>query len=115
MDLFVGSWNVRSLVESFGDARICRKRPVSGEGGETAVGHVDRKLDLLVRELQRFRVSIVDIQESKWFGKDVWPAVDGYTFVHSGRTLPGEDDIAARGEGVGILMDAKATAAWRQG
>ena len=47
------TWNVRSLVESFGDLRICRKRP----GGSNVV---DRKLDLqlLVGEIERYGVSI---------------------------------------------------------
>ena len=38
---------------------------------------VDRKLDLLVSELKRYRVSVAGIQENWWFGKDVWPAADG--------------------------------------
>ena len=48
MDLLVGSWNVRSLVESSGYARICRSRPVI----VAANGSVDRKLDMLVKELE---------------------------------------------------------------
>ena len=106
----VGSWNVRTLVESRGDLQVCRKRPV-GEVSES----VDRKLDLLVKELQRYGVAIAGVQESKWFGADVWPAVDGFTFLHSGRPLPGGDDVASRNEGVGILLDARAGEAWRQG
>ena len=39
-------------------------------------------------ELKRYVVSVAGVQESKWFGKDVWPAADGYTFLHSGRPLP---------------------------
>ncbi len=65
----VGTWNVRSLVEGSGGLRVCRKR-------YAACGHsesVDRKLDLLVKELERYGVSVAGIQESKWFGKDVWP------------------------------------------
>ena len=27
--------------------------------------------------------SVVGIQETKWFGKDVWPAVEGFMFLHS--------------------------------
>ena len=49
---------------------------------------VYRKLDLLVHELQRYGVSIAGVQESKWFGVDVWTAADGYIFLHSGRPLP---------------------------
>ncbi len=58
-----------------GDVHACRKRPVGGrcEG-------VDRKLDLLVKELQRYRVAIAGVQESRWFGEDVWPAAEGLLF-----------------------------------
>ena len=113
--LTVGTWNVRTLVESTGDERICRKRPASvckpGNHRDDP-GKVDRKLDLVVRELSRYRVSVAGIQESKWFGSDVWPA-DGYTFLHSGHPLPSEHDRGTRNEGVGIALDEKATVAWK--
>ena len=80
--LTVGTWNVRTLVESTGDEHICRKRPASvykpGNHCDDP-GKADRKLDLVVRELSRYRVSVAGIQESNWFGSDVW-SVDGYTF-----------------------------------
>ena len=57
---------------------------------------VDRKLVLLVGELKRHRVSVAGVQESKWFGSDVWPAAEGYTFLHSGRPLPDSGDPATR-------------------
>ena len=107
--LAVASWNVRTLVEDVGDARICRKG--RREYGDERIGAqtVDRKLDLLVRELKRYGVSVAGIQETKWFGNDVWVA-DGYTLLHSGRPLPSKNDRAVRNEGVGIVLDTKATA-----
>ena len=74
--------------------------------------YVDRKLDFLVKELRRLGVAVADIQETKWFGKNTWTA-DGYTLLHSGRTLPGEGDPQVRNEGVGILLDRHATVAWK--
>ena len=48
-------------------------------GGDTdGYGQVDRRLDLVVGELKRYGVSQSDIQEAKWYGKDMWPASDGY-------------------------------------
>ena len=105
--LYVGTWNVRSLVETSGDRRVCCSRRVAY--GDTGV---ERKLDLLVKELARYCISIAGIQETKWFGSDIWPAGE-WTFLHSGRILPADDDIAIRREGVGILLDGRATAAWR--
>ena len=109
--LTVGTWNVRTLVESMGDERICRKvnKPGNHRNDHSMV---DRKLDLVVRELKRYGISIAGIQETKWFGSDVWPA-DEYTFLHSGRPLPSGQEKAARNEGVGIALDKKATAAWK--
>ena len=58
-------------------------------------------------------MSVAAIQETKWFGQDVWNA-EGYTFLHLGRPLPtSEDDHAMRNEGVRITLDEKATIAWR--
>ena len=54
MDLLIGSWNVRSLVECSGDVHICRSRPVNVAVSE----NVDRKLDLLVKELRRYHVYV---------------------------------------------------------
>ena len=52
---------------------------------------------------------------SRWntgFGSDVWQA-GTYTLLHSGRPLPSDSDRATRNEGVGIVLDEKASAAWR--
>ena len=107
-DLTVCSWNVRSLVENLGDIHICRKLIV--------ISHVIwwiRKLDLLVGELQCYNVSVGEIQETKWFGADVWPAANGCTLLHSGRYAPSSDDAVTRRKGVGLVLDVRATAAWR--
>ena len=102
----MGSWNVCTLVESSGDR--CAGRVTLCESS----GVMDRKLDLVVKELKRYGLSVAGIQESKWFGSNVWKA-GGYTFLHSGRPLPGENDRATRNEGVGIAIDDKATSAWK--
>ena len=106
-DLIVCSWNVRSLVENTGDIRICRKQCF---GGDLLCDSVDRKLDLLVGELQHYKVSVAGIQETKWFGAYVWPATCGYTMLHSGT---GAVDVVAQREGVGIVLDKRTIAAWR--
>ena len=53
------------------------------------------------------------IKETKWFGADVWPAIDGYTMLHSGRPAPTGANAVVRREGVGIVLDKRPTAAWR--
>ena len=43
----------------------------------------------------------------------MWQA-NGYTFLHSGRPLPCAEETAVRNEGVGIMLDERASAAWRE-
>lgn len=40
-------------------------------------------------------------------------AVEGFTLLHSGRPLPVNGEVAVHNEGVGIMLDPQATAAWR--
>ena len=54
------------------------------------------------------------IQETKWFGQDIWSATDYFTFLHSGRPLPSEGEEAKRNERVGILLDKRATEGWKE-
>ena len=100
------TWNVRTLVENAGgDRRICRSRPGRHfQVPDLSTSPHCRKLDFLVREVKRLRVAVAGIQETKWFGSDVWNA-DGYTLLHSGCPLPEESDPQVRNEGVGILLD----------
>ena len=106
--LSVATWNVRSLVEDSGDGRICRKRP------RPSSTSVDRKFDFLVHELRHYGVAIAAVQETKWFGTDVW-TTKGYMLLHSGRGLATGDAVVHRNEGVGILLDPAMTQAWRRG
>ena len=69
------------------------------------------KINFLVNELKRFRMRAVCISETKWFGSDVYE-VDGFTVLHSGRSLPGSGVVLQRGEGVGIVLDPVMTQAW---
>ena len=62
-----------------------------------------------MKELKRYRVSVAAIQETRWFGKDIWQA-DDFVFVHSGHPLPAEGEPALRNEGVGIKPLIKANA-----
>ena len=74
--IVAATWNVRLLVErAGGDQRICRSRPQRQVPRDSNA--VDGKLDLLVKELRRYSVSVAGIQETKWFGKDVWEGCVG--------------------------------------
>ena len=69
---------------------------------------------MLVGEIERYGVSIAAIQETKWFGSDVWPVSGNFVFLHSGRPIPSDGEQAIRNEGVGILLNGEASAAWRR-
>ena len=73
---------------------------------------VDCKVEFLVCELKRFKMSMVRISETKWFGQAVY-LVDSYTVVHSKRPMPAAGDVAQCGEGIGI--DPVLSEAWKNG
>ena len=65
---------------------------------------VDRKINLLVRELRCFDISIAGISETKWFGEGVYE-VDGFVLAHSGRPVPADGELVQRNERrVGTLI-----------
>jgi len=99
----IGSWNLRSLVESEGSVATAS----TGRGVQ-----VDHKVNLLVGELRRFDISIAGISETKWFGEGVYE-VDGFVLVHSGRPVPADGEPVQRNEGVGILLNSTMATAWR--
>ena len=84
----IGAWNVRSMVDTEGTAAIAGRRQ-DGQRGE------ERKVDLIVRETKRYNVNVVGLQETKWFGCDVYD-VAGSVVLASGRPLP--DQVAAFSE-----------------
>ena len=61
----VGCWNKRTLVESDGSIAT----GVSRQCGRGVP--VDRKVMLMVCELRRFKMRVVSISETKWFGNAV--------------------------------------------
>ena len=73
---------------------------------------MNRKLGFFAKDLSRLGVVTAGIQETRWFGNDIWTA-DGYTLLHSGRQLPDENEPQVRNEGMGILLDRHATVAWK--
>ena len=111
------TWNIRTLGENSGsDRRICRSRPGPHPivpACSTSPHCVDRKLDFLIKELKRLGVAVAGIQETRWFGSDVWTAADGYMLLHSGRPLPEESAPQTRNEGVGIMLDKDGVTAWK--
>ena len=85
---------MRSLVDTEGLVEIASSR---GDRGE------DRKVDLIVREMRRYNVKVTALQETQWFGSEVYRVV-GNVVLTSGRKKPVQGDTVKRGEGVAILL-----------
>ena len=100
------TWNVRSMVDTEGTASIASRRQDGQRGKE-------RKVDLIVSETKRYNVKVVGLQETKWFGCDVYD-VAGSVVLGSGRPLPDAGGSFQRGEGVAILLLDWAVQAWKE-
>ena len=78
----VGTWNMRSMVDTEGPIEVASQRNERGE---------DRKVDLVVGELARYDVVIGALQETKWFGCGTYKVSDSMILT-SGRRKPGEGE-----------------------
>ena len=101
----LGTWNVRSMVDTEGLIEVASRGKERGE---------DRKVDLVVRELARYDVVAGTLQETKWFGCGTYKAGDSMALT-SGRNAPKEGQIVQWGEGVALVFRGQALAAWRLG
>jgi len=102
--LTASTWNVRSMVDTVGPVDIAS----CGQRGE------DRKIDQIVLELMRFNVVLGALQETKWFGDNVYEVL-GSIVLNAGRPSPVEGAVVQRGEGVALVLMGPALAAWKRG
>ena len=68
----------------------------------------------MVRELGRYNINVAALQETKWFGEEVYK-VGGSIVISAGRPIPQGDQSRQRGEGVAIVLCGPAIDAWRHG
>ena len=73
----MGTWNVCSMVDTEGPIELASRRQVKRRGE-------DREVDWIVREMKRYSVKVVGLQETKWFGNEVYD-VSGAAVLTSGR------------------------------
>lgn len=104
----MASWNVRSLVDLEGSIETARQR-------SELVDAEDRRIDQVVRELERYRIKVAALQETKWFDNNMY-SVGNSLVLTAGRSIPvTEHSVRRRGEGVAIVLSDQAVAAWRAG
>ena len=82
--------------------------------GREVAGAEDRRVDQVVRELRRYKVDVAALQETKWFGEEVYE-VGGCTVLTAGRKVPDDNATKQRGEGVAIVLSGRAADAWKAG
>ena len=87
---YLASWNIRSLVDTTGSIetarQMCDLRDVE-----------DRRIDQVVDVLEKYRVTVAALQETKWFGNEVYKFGESLVLA-AGRPIPQED--RQQGEGV---------------
>ena len=103
--MFVATWNVRSLLESEGPVETARQI------SEVQLAE-DRKINLVIRELDWYGVKIAALQETKWFGGAVYKVKDSVVLA-AGRPVPQKDEQRQRREGVAIVLLGSAVSLWR--
>ena len=86
----LASWNVRTLLDIDGSIETARK----GVGDAEVVD--ERKIDQVVGELNRYKVDVAALQETKWFGSGVYE-VGKSVVLAVGRHVPGDGVVKQRG------------------
>ena len=104
---YFGTWNVRSLVDNTGTINTARSRSEKNRSE-------DRRIDLVIRELNRYDITVAALQETLWFGKHVY-LVGESVVITSGRETPQGHQSGQRGEGVAVVLTGPARDAWRAG
>ena len=63
----------------------------------------ERKVDQVVSELKRYEVAVAALQETKWFGNEIYRVGDSVVLT-SGREVPEHVGNRRRGEGVSLVL-----------
>ena len=85
-------WNVRSLVDVEGPVQTARQR-------KEVANAKKRRIDQVVGELNRYKIDVAALQETKWFGDAAYRVGDSMVLT-AGRKTPDSDETRVRGEGV---------------
>ena len=74
----------------------------------------DRRIDLVIRELDHYNIKVAALQETKWFGSNIY-SVGKSVVLSAGREVPQGNQHKQRGEGVAIVLSDETVAAWKAG
>ena len=102
----LASWNVRPLLDIDGSIETARKAVGDAEVVD------ERKIDQVVGELNRYKVDVAALQETKWFGSGVYEVGESVVLA-AGRPVPGDGVVKQRGEGVAVVLSGVEVSAWK--
>ena len=74
----------------------------------------DRRIDVFVGELKRFKIEVTSLQETRLFGQATYSVGDSIVLL-SGRSLPLDGAPLLHGKGVAIVLRGSALRAWKDG
>ena len=103
----LATWNVRSLVDGEGSVQTARQRKEEANAEK-------RRIDQVVSELNRYKIDVAALQETKWFGDETYRVGNNMLLIPRRKT-PDSDESRVRGEGVTKLLSSKAKDAWKEG
>ena len=101
---FLGPWKIRSLLDNEGPIETAC-------GRKNNTKYEDRRIDLVVKELNRYNITVGALQETKWFNNAVYQ-VGRSIVLTSSRPTPNANEQMLRGEGVAIVLSGEAVKAW---
>ena len=96
----LASWNIRSLVDVEGSIHGARQR-------SECVDPEDRRVDQVIRELDKYSIKVAALQENKWFSNEIY-SVGNSLVLTAGRPIPEAEHVRQRGEGVAIVLSGPA-------
>ena len=89
----LASWNVRTLLDVDGPIETAR------QGADDMQVVDERKIDQVVNELGKYKVDVAALQETKWFGNEMY-RVGKSVVLAAGRPVPGAGGVRQRGGGL---------------
>ena len=99
----LAAWNVRTLLDSEGSVGTARQGRDAGQAE-------DHRVNLVVCELKRYNMTVVTLQETLFFGNEVYNVGDSVVLTAE-RPPPALGESVKSGEGVAIVL--LGPAAWR--
>ena len=72
----------------------------------------ERKIDQIVEVLKKYNVYLAGLQETKWFGAEMYKVGDSVA-LSSGRPVPTTRESHHKREGVALVLRGSAIQAWK--